>query len=1701
MGNTDSQFGSIIAPGKSCSSGFPSSSSKRGKEVPSAQCWWQGSRSGAGARAGAGARGYPQPNSSWQYQHLPHGGAITTGGPIRDNVSQVGGQIDGGCRGYLESSIRGGGGGPLEKRGGSPKVLLSKDGSMRVEFTNGRVVPAAGDPGPQGPPAASKGPEVLRTSKGSSLSSDGSWYDSPWGVGGGGGGGGGGVNGELADSVFICGPEDASVGYASSGYNTFSSAQMDDVSTGGFSGSLLFPGATGNTGAQAAGSGSFITCSSGRTEDSDMGDSAVESETRDSALGSPGFVSSPRHASVAPFPTAAGPQLHGPLPGRGSPSFPRDAAAVREETFEDGYSSRTLPCPKAGAGCDGGADAVVAPGNNRKDFLKNRIRRLSDWTGSLSRKKRRMQEPYGSETGEAFSGGVVNPDPNNHHHHLQPGTLWATNPLHIQNQSPPPPAQSHLQQAQPPQHHPPGCSSSNAALRHNIYQNFMQELETGRSEAGRTNPSDGAVDEEDEDEDEGAGEEMAGGGDGGGESNGGSMGCSLEQLDLLFEKEQGVVRRAGWLSFKALVTVTKDQKLEMVARRKWKQYWVTLKGCTLLFYETYGQSTAELEDSCYALLAQDSLVQAAPEHPKKENVFCLSNSYGDVYLFQAANQTDLENWVTAVHSASAALLAKRQGRRREATVRLLRGRTRLLLQEIDMDSKMKKMADLQLSVIRDHKNRRAVESQIRQWEQNLEKLSVDVFRLRCYQASLQGSEPPNPKSLLAMASRPSKALLGRLGVFSVSSLHALVCTREDLSLRRRSSTLCGGARGKRGLFSSLKTLDTLTRRSRQQRHSASQVFECQTLGRPAHPASVCSSEQRLDVLGQTRPAPPSVDHSWYGSLKAQVFVTLPEGRVMAVPVAEDCLVSELLAVVCEERQLDQNLFGLRVKRLVGQRPEISKAEPTEPLRDLEYDELEVFSLPVFTVTLSRPGSVLDFGFAVTGHVDGAGRSHMYVSEMDPLGLAVSEGLRAGDEILVLNGCSVSGLDLGLMHTFFHQPSLQLELRREGAGPGEPGSAWSHWNPDLLLRGESPDPPPPPPPGFEDDPANPSLSKVTPTTEQNVDRVCTLYQTFPESCVSEVEAPRNPYLREANGQPACPGQGPLSQPPYPGHMPISQRLCKVIQELVDTEKSYVKDLGCLFDIYLTPLQHESFLSKEEMESLFGSLPEMLDFQRVFSQTLEDRISCCPNLNSLETPEQFKKLLFSLGGSFLYYADHFKLYSGFCANHIKVQKVLERAKTDQTFKEFLEARNPTKQHSSTLESYLIKPVQRVLKYPLLLKELVSLTDAQSPEHSHLTEALRAMEKVASHINDMQKIYEDFGPVFDQLAAEQNSPDKEVTEISMGEFLIHAPVVWLNPLPSLGRMRKDPELTLFVFKRAVILVYRESVKLKKRMTSSRSSDQDLVRFRWLVPASAVQVRLGNITGTDNPCVWELVHTRSEVEGRPEMVFQLCSSGLESKAGVVGALRSIPRDGGTARRSGQADKTPAASSLRRPRAPTDRADPWRRRQNQQLHQQARRAERSGGGGSAASERAAPGRASPDGSLLGEDCCSEPLPPPRAGDPVAPAKDALLGKRARLCPLTDDLEAHLRRLNFKEDPGSSSAASLPQDQEGTLGRSRARQQPLWIPRVPASLQQQQEQEEVRCLNSLLERDFSVQSMASVVNEDCFYDSVLGVHKAAIASL
>lgn len=64
---------------------------------------------------------------------------------------------------------------------------------------------------------------------------------------------------------------------------------------------------------------------------------------------------------------------------------------------------------------------------------------------------------------------------------------------------------------------------------------------------------------------------------------------------------------------------------------------------------------------------------------------------------------------------------------------------------IPQDHKLKHMAELQQSVVTDQDTRHQIQTQILQWEENLERLHCEQFRLRCYMASLQSGELPNPK--------------------------------------------------------------------------------------------------------------------------------------------------------------------------------------------------------------------------------------------------------------------------------------------------------------------------------------------------------------------------------------------------------------------------------------------------------------------------------------------------------------------------------------------------------------------------------------------------------------------------------------------------------------------------------------------------------------------------------------------------------------------------------------------------------------------------------------------------------------------------------------------------------------------------------------------------------------------------------------------
>ncbi|KAM9261186.1 rho guanine nucleotide exchange factor TIAM2 isoform 5-T9 [Cariama cristata] len=948
-------------------------------------------------------------------------------------------------------------------------------------------------------------------------------------------------------------------------------------------------------------------------------------------------------------------------------------------------------------------------------------------------------------------------------------------------------------------------------------------------------------------------------------------------------------------------------------------------------------------------------------------------------------------------------------------------------------------------------------------------------------------------------------------------------------------------------------LDTLARKGKEKRPSITQIFDSAGgHGFAGVQNSANSAEQQVDdFLNVYCSVAESIqkESAW----ETQTYVHFCDGQGVALTLKPEHRVEDVLSLACKMRQLEPRHYGLQLRRLVDENTEYCTPEPYEYIVDQVYDEIEICPLNVYHVHLTKTENISDFGFAVTAQVDeNQHLTHIFVSDVLPDGLAYKEGLRVGNEILSINGEAVPDLDLKQMELVFSERSLMLSLRMNHYGTQQPFCAsWSDG--DISRDSKSLLPPPNQSQlleefldNFKKNTAN-DFSNVPDVTSslkrsstdgtldqvphrektdppfRSAEQISTLCRNFQEVQASSMEGQRD-------------NQDP---PPRPlaRHLSDADRLRKVIQELMDTEKSYVKDLSCLFELYLEPLQNETFLTQDEMESLFGSLPEMLDFQKVFLETLEDGISSSSDFNTLETPSQFRKLLFSLGGSFLYYADHFKLYSGFCANHIKVQKVLERAKTDSAFKAFLDARNPTKQHSSTLESYLIKPVQRVLKYPLLLKELVSLTDNESEEHYHLTEALKAMEKVASHINEMQKIYEDYGTVFDQLVADQSGTEKEVTELSMGELLMHSAVSWLNPFPSLGKARKDLELTVFVFKRAVILVYKENYKLKKKMpTNVRAAhnygDLDPFKFRWLIPLSALQVRLGNTAGTENSCIWELIHTKSELEGRPETIFQLCSSDCENKTNIVKVIRSILRE--NFRRHIKCE-LPLEKTCK------DRLVPLKNRVPATAKLASTRSLKVLKNSSSSEWNGDPGKStfqdSDEGSLSSSTQSSschtaESIQEPKKSSPTKHVESSasdfsnVLVKESDILSDDDDddyrslkkgsptkdIEIQFQRLKISEELNTDSERDQAAENEEGDG-FETRQHPKLVrghfcpvkrkvnstKRHRGTLMAMQERHQSLDshsdaanldLNSILEREFSVQSLTSVVNEDCFYEAV-----------
>ena len=180
--------------------------------------------------------------------------------------------------------------------------------------------------------------------------------------------------------------------------------------------------------------------------------------------------------------------------------------------------------------------------------------------------------------------------------------------------------------------------------------------------------------------------------------------------------------------------------------------------------------------------------------------------------------------------------------------------------------------------------------------------------------------------------------------------------------------------------------------------------------------------------------------------------------------------------------------------------------------------------------------------------------------------------------------------------------------------------------------------------------------------------------------------------------------------------------EVIFELETTEEDYVMDIEALKESYMKVLAEACVTTLEERTTLFSNITTITTTNRTFLDFMRQRRR---DTSPIEV----------IGDAFFQLKDGFPAYYTYCANHAKATKLLKNLLANPEFKRVhdqVHFENPRAKNLS-LESYLIKPVQRICKYPLILREIIKNTAQTSPDLLYLSKANELLDVCLKTINE--------------------------------------------------------------------------------------------------------------------------------------------------------------------------------------------------------------------------------------------------------------------------------------------------------------------------------------------------------------------------------
>lgn len=170
---------------------------------------------------------------------------------------------------------------------------------------------------------------------------------------------------------------------------------------------------------------------------------------------------------------------------------------------------------------------------------------------------------------------------------------------------------------------------------------------------------------------------------------------------------------------------------------------------------------------------------------------------------------------------------------------------------------------------------------------------------------------------------------------------------------------------------------------------------------------------------------------------------------------------------------------------------------------------------------------------------------------------------------------------------------------------------------------------------------------------------------------------------------------------------------IIRELVETERKYVANLENLYDLKKT-LEEMDTIPGEMIEQICPKIDAILDFQHRFLSQLETINSMPPSSQHWGTP-------------FLMYEDAFDIYSPIISNHPRATRII-----DDVFDNIKLSNHPIATDLHTLEHFLLSPLSRLAKYPVLLKDLIKRTQDEEMKQNLLA-GCNTVELVLQKVNE--------------------------------------------------------------------------------------------------------------------------------------------------------------------------------------------------------------------------------------------------------------------------------------------------------------------------------------------------------------------------------